>query len=415
MAVQLTILRGPESGKSYQFEDNIITIGSGRNNTLVIRDNDVSTQHCQLVRLQHDYDIEDLNSRYGTFVNGQKLEGDKWLLKNGSIIELGSQITLEYRQLDPGSEVDSSPIFMREGDPGSQPCLVLVEEALIKEAYLLQSEEITLGRSVGNDIVVTVSDISRTHARLTWKDGNYHIEDMKSRNGTFVNGVALEASQSITLDHSDVIRLGALTQFHFVYRSDLPDEWDPIHPNDVEKKRSTQELTMPFLAASRREGTREIGADMSEGELNDHILIAYAREDWEDIVAPIVLNLEDAKQKVWVDQHLRPGSEPWQAALEHAQTECWLLVVVVSPDAMRAAYVKDLYRYFYNREKPIILVDYKAVTRLPFQLAQMPRIIYDRESPGKMFRRLLLEIIQLKPRYLDPDNGENGNGEPSTE
>jgi pSer/pThr/pTyr-binding forkhead associated (FHA) protein len=402
MAVKLTILRGPNSGKSYDFEDNTITIGSGRNNTLIIRDNDVSTDHCRLIRLQHDYDIEDVGSRYGTFVNGQKLGDDPVLLKSGSIIELGSQVTLEYRQLDPETEIDARPIFMREGDPGSQPCLVLVEDALIKEAYLLQSEEITLGRSVGNDIVVSVSDISRTHARLSWVDGNYQLEDMKSRNGTFVNGIAVEPETPVVLDHSDVIRLGALTQFHFVYRSDLPDEWDPIHPNEAaKKKRTSEEMTMPFILAARREGTRELGATINEGDLNDHILIAYAREDWEDIVAPIVLNLEDAKQKVWVDQHLRPGSEPWQAALEHAQTECWLMVIVVSPDAMRTAYVKDVYRYFYNREKPIILVDYKAVTRLPFQLAQMPRIIYDRESPGKMFRRLLLEIIQLKPRYLE--------------
>lgn len=411
MAVQLTILRGPHTGKTYQFEDNIITVGSGRNNTLVIRDHDVSTRHCQLIRLENDYDIEDLGSRHGTFVNGQKLKQDeKWLLKSGSIIELGSQITLEYRQLTPGGEVDARPIFMREGDPGSQPVLVLVEDALIKEAYLLQSEEITLGRSVGNDIVVTVSDISRTHARLRWGGGHYEIEDMKSRNGTFVNGVALAEGKPVPLEHSDVIRLGALTQFHFVYRADLPDEWDPIHPNEAEKKRSTQEATMPFMAAARRDGTRELGAQINEGDLNDHILVAYAREDWEDIVAPIVLNLEDAKQKVWVDQHLRPGSEPWLAAMEQAQTECWLLVVVVSPDAMRAPYVKDLYRYFYNREKPIILVDYKTVSRLPFQLAQMPRIIYDRESPGKMFRRLLLEIIQLKPRYMDPEGDAGGEG-----
>jgi pSer/pThr/pTyr-binding forkhead associated (FHA) protein len=404
MAVQLTILRGPNSGRTYQFEDNVISIGSGRNNTLVIRDNDVSTQHCQLIRLQQDYDIEDLGSRYGTFVNGQKLTNDKWLLKSGAIIELGSQITLEYRQLDPEGSGNSRPIFMREGDPGSQPVLVLVNEALIKEAYLLQSEEITLGRSVGNDIVVTASDISRTHARLRWADDHYEIEDMKSRNGTFVNGVALEEGTKTLLEHSDVIRLGALTKFHFVYRADLPEEWDPIHPDDAEKQRTTQEVTMPFMTAARREGTRELGANVSEGDLIDHILITYAREDWEDIVAPIVLNLEDAKQKVWVDQHLRPGSEPWVGAMEHAQTECWLLVVVVSPDAMRTAYVKDLYRYFYNREKPIILVDYKTVTRLPFQLAQMPRIIYDRESPGKMFRRLLLEIIQLKPRYVDEEH-----------
>ncbi len=402
MPVKLTILRGPNNGKIYEFDKDIINIGSGRNNDLIIRDNDVSVNHCRLMRIEKDYDIEEMKSRFGTYVNGQKLgSDDKWLLQSGSIIELGAQVTIEYRLVVDGEEVETQPIFLDKNDPGSQPCLVLVDDGEIKEAYLLQSEDITIGRSVGNDIVIQANDISRTHVRLIWQENGFWLRDMKSRNGTFLNEISVSENEDVELTHSDVIRLGASTNLHFVFRADLPSEWDPITPDGVDKsKRETDEHTMPFAAAVHKDRTRELGMDYDEGKLNDHILLVYAREDWENIVAPIVLNLDDAKQKVWVDQHLRPNSDGWRNAIHQAQTECWLLVVIVSEEAMKTQYVKDVYRYFYNREKPIILVDYSPVEKLPFQLAKTTRIVFDRESPGKMFRRLLLEIMQLKPRYV---------------
>jgi hypothetical protein len=111
------------------------------------------------------------------------------------------------------------------------------------------------------------------------------------------------------------------------------------------------------------------------------------------------MNLNDAKQKVWVDQHLTPGSDAWHMAVAQAQRQCWLLVVVMSPAALRSNHVKDQYRHFYNREKPILLVEYKPVETLPLQLTRVPRIGYNPQQPGKMFQRLLYEIMHLKPRH----------------
>jgi pSer/pThr/pTyr-binding forkhead associated (FHA) protein len=404
MTVRITILRGPNVGRTYDYEDEVITIGSGRNNTLVIHDNDVAKVHCTLMRIDTDYDIQDnaaqQSARYATYVNGQQLAIDeKWLLKSSSIIELGNHVTLEYR-VEGNKKSVAGPIFMHAGDPGSQPCLVLVENAKIRAAYLLQSREISIGRASGNDIIIQQNEISRQHTKLRLYNGRYFIEDNQSRNGTFLNGVAV--TEPVVLNHSDVIRLGSATQLHYVYRADLPEEWDPATTDNslpVIGKDDPNDSTMPQIAIPRRLGTSELAHDHTSGSLTDHIIVVYAREDWEDVVAPIVLNLEDAKQKVWVDQHLRPNSDPWRAAIEHAQSECWLVVVVASPQALETPFVKDTCRYFFNREKPILLVDYKPVRRLPFELSQAPVIEYDRNSPGKMFRRLLYEIMQLKPRY----------------
>lgn len=402
MTARLTIIRGPKSGKVFEFDRDEITIGSGRSNDIVLLDNDVHTYHCRLLRVDQDYDIEDLGSRYGTFVNGQQIEANT-LLRDGSVIELGGQVAIEYTlPYDTRVKKQTAPLYLVKDDPRSQPCLVRVEEGEIKAAYLLQSASIKVGRSVGNDIIIQASDISREHLNLTWKNGSFFAEDMKSRNGTFVNGVAINSP--VQLHPSDVIRLGSLTQLHYVPRSDLPKEWDPIHMN-MATPEPNQETTMPHTAwATRSTSTREMGQAMQEGELEDHILVAYAREDWEHIVAPILLNLKDSNQDVWADQHLRPGSEAWVEAVDQAQRECWLLVVVVSPESMESNHVKDCYRYFFNREKPLLVVNYKPVDRLPMQLSRVSQINYDPENPGLMFRQLLFEILHLKPRYAGNNN-----------
>ncbi|MEL6273174.1 MAG: FHA domain-containing protein, partial [Chloroflexota bacterium] len=318
-----------------------------------------------------------------------------------AIIELGGQVTIEYQLLEAQEEeMPVAGIRMIENDPGSQPVLVHVDDdSTIKDAFLLESEEISLGRSTDNDIIIQEIDISRKHLKLTWRHNRFYAQDLNSRNGTFINGERLK--HPVELHHSDVIMLGATVKLHLIFRSDLPKDWrktDRLGRSNP--KNSSKEATLYKLpSATGATGTRELPMLMEEGELADSIYMVYAREDWKDMVAPIVANLNDSKQSVWVDQHLRPGSKEWQAATQQAQRECWLLVVVMSPAAERSAYVREQYRHFYNREKPIIMVNYKPVERLPIQLSRVVRIKYNDKQPGEMFQRLLFEIMHLKPRY----------------
>lgn len=401
MTARLTILRGPRTGASYDFDDDEVTIGSGRNNSIIIRDNDVSTNHCRLIRLQQDYDLEDLNSRYGTFVNGQHAT-EPIKLTNGSIIELGGQVTIEYRVVIEGvlQRPHTQPLYLREGDPSTQPCLVLTDNGQIRAAYLLQNSEVSVGRSISNDIVIQETDISRNHMKLIMKNDHYIVRDLESRNGTFINNEQLNGERR--LEHNDVVRLGASTILRYVHRSQVPPEWTPIPPDGtVVSQESHDEHTLPNYANTMRQmQTRVSGNAILESiDLTDNILIAYAREDWEGIVASIVYNLEDAKHHAWVDQPFKPGSSLWSQAIEQAQIECWLLLVVISPESMQSDMVRDMYRYFYNREKPIVLIDYKPVERLPIQLSQLPLIAFDSSNAGQMFRQLQFEIMQLKSRY----------------
>jgi pSer/pThr/pTyr-binding forkhead associated (FHA) protein len=92
----IVMRRGPEPGRVFHLEGETVQIGRGRKNEIVIHDNEVSREHCVLNRAGDNYELRDLGSSNGTFLNGQRVTGDGWLLKSDCLIEIGDSITLEY-------------------------------------------------------------------------------------------------------------------------------------------------------------------------------------------------------------------------------------------------------------------------------------------------------------------------------
>ena len=75
-----------------------------------------------------------------------------------------------------------------------------------------------MGRGPTNDIVVEEPGVSRQHAGIRNDEQGYWIEDLGSRNGTYVNGVELEG-EGQRLRDADRIQLGGTdTSIHWVYR-----------------------------------------------------------------------------------------------------------------------------------------------------------------------------------------------------
>jgi hypothetical protein len=97
---------------------------------------------------------------------------------------------------------------------------------------------------------------------------------------------------------------------------------------------------------------------------------------------------------VWVDQYLTQGGDDWMLAVEQALSECWLLVVVVSPEALNAHHVRLAYRYFFNREKPVVPLVYTNVEQLPMELSNRKLIRYDSHNRKQTFEELAAEIQQ---------------------
>lgn len=75
------------------------------------------------------------------------------------------------------------------------------------ETHSLPSTPFSLGRGMGNDLVIQNPVVSREHAVLHLTPSGYAIQDLGSKNGTWVNGTRLGTSPQ-KLVHGDTILLG---------------------------------------------------------------------------------------------------------------------------------------------------------------------------------------------------------------
>ena len=66
--------------------------------------------------------------------------------------------------------------------------------------------EITIGRVQGNDVILPKGNVSKRHARIVLKDGKFIIVDLKSTNGTYVNGRKI--TSPLVVKESDKIYIG---------------------------------------------------------------------------------------------------------------------------------------------------------------------------------------------------------------
>ncbi|MCP3062565.1 Flp pilus assembly complex ATPase component TadA [Myxococcus sp. K38C18041901] len=84
--------------------------------------------------------------------------------------------------------------------------ITLAEKGGGTEQREYHKPEITIGRLPGNDIMLAKGNVSKYHSRIVAKDGKCIIVDMKSTNGTFVNGKKIAAPQ--VLKPTDQIYIG---------------------------------------------------------------------------------------------------------------------------------------------------------------------------------------------------------------
>lgn len=89
--------------------------------------------------------------------------------------------------------------------------LISTRGAVSGSRYLLDEDEITVGRDPSSDILLDDSTVSRTHAVFRRVNGNYSVIDAGSLNGTYVNRQRVNSQE---LKNGDEIILG---KFRLVY------------------------------------------------------------------------------------------------------------------------------------------------------------------------------------------------------
>ena len=96
------------------------------------------------------------------------------------------------------------------------PLLVIKDGPLAGREWRVDREEITLGRGEECDIVIADRQISRVHLRVRRESFDFVLEDMGSKNGTFVNGKQVQEGVPVRLEDGDEIHVALAVRLVFV-------------------------------------------------------------------------------------------------------------------------------------------------------------------------------------------------------
>src|SRR5690606_12584460 len=95
--------------------------------------------------------------------------------------------------------------------------VVITEKGGAQRREQFDQSEVTVGRVQGNDIILPKGNVSKRHSRIVLKDGRFIVVDLKSTNGTYVNGRKI--SSPLVVKPGDKIYIG-----DFILSVGLADE-----------------------------------------------------------------------------------------------------------------------------------------------------------------------------------------------
>jgi len=195
---------GVHSGREVVLGDELITIGRAPDNSLEIKDPDVSVYHAVIRCTAQGFVLEDQGSTNGCWINGARVSNH--LLSDGDSLHVGKS---EFRFLVDSENGEDSEYNWGGQDKGDSKVLArlaFLAGARADEEYELTEDQQMFGRRPS--CFVTLSDlrISGIHFGITRIDNQYHITDLQSSNGTLLNNEPL--TETKLLRTGDLISVG---------------------------------------------------------------------------------------------------------------------------------------------------------------------------------------------------------------
>ena len=118
----------------------------------------------------------------------------------------------EATQIYTGSDVYA----MIEGD--ELHCLELTVEGSVEQRYVVGPLGIKIGRTAPADVILAEGKVSRAHCTLELKDGLLYVTDLKSTNGTFVDGKRVDGAAILPV--GAMLTVGRFALLHAVRTRD---------------------------------------------------------------------------------------------------------------------------------------------------------------------------------------------------
>ncbi len=218
----LVYLSGSQSNERIKIRPDGMIFGREQAD-LVISDQEVSSIHFQIQRIDDNYHVFDMNSSNGTFLNGQRIvkaqlrDGDE--LRAGSTLFRFSLVAEEsvrnipslYQSSKTVANTASSIVETLIDRELNSPGLVLVIDVTYgnkaHETLTLPEKSVMIGRASSFGRFDRDPEMSRKHLLIKVNEsGEIFVEDQGSTNGTFLNDRKISGLHRV--NETDTVRIG---------------------------------------------------------------------------------------------------------------------------------------------------------------------------------------------------------------
>jgi pSer/pThr/pTyr-binding forkhead associated (FHA) protein len=203
---------------------NPFVIGRGQNCSLPLDETLASREHAHVVFENGSFWLVDQGSRNGTMLNGEKVAGKKEL-RDGDEIVIGTTHLKfvwdksgqdgdsddDKTRVASGVEIEKAPgqAVVEKKDIGDIEAKLRITEGPLAGGFFRNWESpLTIGRGLNNNVVLVDDAVSTAHAQIVQEGQDYFIEDLKSSNGTFLDGVKVQKTK---LSNGQKIKVGVST------------------------------------------------------------------------------------------------------------------------------------------------------------------------------------------------------------
>jgi len=195
--------------QKFPLDKDVIALGRSSDNDMRIADSQVSGHHARLERQGATYRIVDLGSTNGLTHQGRKVP--QHTFADGDVLTIGKNIAIQYRAF----------IGFLPGEAAAKKDQPAQTQYLDMRSLPKTGRRITIGRHSSNVLVLKHPRVSRYHAVIEQFGARFRLRDLRSDNGTFVNGKRVD--KEIWIKEGDEIHIGS---FRLVFQEDGISHFD---------------------------------------------------------------------------------------------------------------------------------------------------------------------------------------------
>ncbi|MCK5809130.1 FHA domain-containing protein [bacterium] len=247
MSVKIIVENDRSHLSSFEFVQNLITVGRAPGNDVVLPERNVSRHHFQLEILDDRIIIEDMGSYNSTVVNAKEIVRKTEMFPGDIIIVGDYNVYIDEEGWSghvSGALVDNGPAA------ASENLLLLHNGPKGGNTVSLQALETVIGTHAGADVYLYDSDMPATHSKIIF-DGNMYLYvkgDYKDERKLIVNDTDLD---SIDMRNGDIIVVGSL-EIEFIEKGEDFNPYSYLAAAEEERRqRLTQEIAEKQIRSVR--------------------------------------------------------------------------------------------------------------------------------------------------------------------